>query len=157
MQAVRLNSNGGYYFVSAEYADKVEALHTVVTTWNQIAGGDAFLLALPQFDLAAAKTQLAQASHRALEAEVANLARELGDLCDAEPGTVRQSTVVRKLALYKQVREKARMYAELLDLRKEAIEQQLDGLANRATTIVTTTAAQATQATPGQLDLSAAD
>lgn len=139
MNAATIREGGGTYFVpaTADNEDRLGRLRGIFGALDRVKkSGSPFLLALPQIDVAGARQQLAHATHKSIEAELAETERRLQRILDAEAGSVRPSTLTRQLAEFRQLREKTTAYAELLGMRQDTITATLDKLTAQAKTVI---------------------
>lgn len=134
--AVALREGGGYYFIPERQREPLIRLRRFVAALPVRPGHEPFLLALPQPDVQAARRQLAQAAHAGFMDELAAMDGDLQRFLDADPGSVRQSTMARRLAEFKTFRAKADAYADLLGMRQERIAATLDALVAKARAVV---------------------
>ncbi len=134
--AVALREGGGYYFIPESRRDPLIRLRRFVAALPVRAGHEPFMLALPQPDVPAARRQLARAAHAGFMDELAAMDGDLQRFLDVEPGSVRRSTVARRLAEFKAFRAKAAAYADLLGMRQERIAAALDALVDKARAVV---------------------
>lgn len=134
--AVALREGGGYYFIPDHQREPLIRLRRFVAALPVRPGHEPFLLALPQPDVQAARRQLAQAAHAGFLDELAAMDGDLQRFLDAEPGSVRRSTMARRLAEFRAFRTKADAYAELLGMRRERIAAALDALVTKARAVV---------------------
>jgi len=150
--AVALREGGGYYFLPERQRDPLIRLRRFVAALPVRVGHEPFMLALPQPDVQAARRQLAQAAHAGFMDELTALDSDLQRFLDAEPGTVRPTTLARRLAEFTAFRTKASAYAELLGMRQERIVAALDTLVVKAQTVVLNGADAAGDAAGGTAD-----
>lgn len=134
--AVALREGGGYYFLPERQREPLIRLRRFVAALPVRPGHEPFLLALPQPDVQAARRQLAQAAHAGFMDELAALDADLQRFLDTEPGSVRRSTMARRLVEFKAFRTKADAYADLLGMRRERIAAGLDALVAKARAVV---------------------
>ena len=134
--AVALREGGGYYFLPERQREPLIRLRRFVAALPVRPGHEPFLLALPQPDVQAARRQLAQAAHAGFMDELAAMDGDLQRFLDADPGSVRQSTMARRLAEFKAFRTKADAYADLLGMRQERIAAALNALVAKARAVV---------------------
>ena len=139
LDSFSLRRLGGVYFVPQQHRAALDQLRYLVDTLPAPAGevSDKFLLILPVLDGVGAKKGLAQAAHRDFMAELATLQADLHYLSsEAENHRVRATTVAGRLKEYRELKAKAEVYAELLDMQGEKILGLLQNLTSEATRLL---------------------
>lgn len=120
---VRLSKLGGLYFIPAQHEAKVRVLQDMIGS----LGGGCELAMIPVVDAAEFKGGMAGSIHDAIMDEVKEHIRKLEELQGQEKGP-RDSTIAHRLAAYRDTREKATMYADMIGIQKQQIEGLLDAL-----------------------------
>ncbi|HEX2909881.1 MAG TPA: DUF6744 family protein [Chloroflexia bacterium] len=135
LDSFSLRRLGGVYFVPGHHRARLDGLRKLVDDLPATAGyvSDKFLLMLPILDGAGAKKQLAGAAHRDFMSELAGMQSDLERLVEeAESHKLRTDTVARRLTAYRELKSKAEVYAELLDMQGEKILLTLEKLTREA-------------------------
>lgn len=135
-RAVSLRPNGGVYFLPADQREGVDRLRRCCADLAQ--GGDGIFLALtPVLALAEMKRQYAALALTALQSEAERLETYLRDQFLAKPeGTVGATAVARQITQFRQFREKATAYADLLSIRATDLLAAITRLEAQARAIV---------------------
>lgn len=139
LDSFSLRRLGGVYFVPQQHQPELDHVRKVVEGLPAPAGevSDKFLLILPILDGAGAKKGLAGAAHRDFMAELATMQVDLDRLAgEAENHRVRAATVAGRLKEYRELRAKAEVYAELLDMQGEKVLASLQKLTGQATQLL---------------------
>jgi hypothetical protein len=133
--ATSLRAEGGVYFVPESKYSQLEALRRMVMSWPAPEGktNKSFILALPVVDGPAARKSLAVATHQAFEDELSVMANYLQSFLDrATSSKIREASVTELLAQYKEIKARAEIYADLLDMRQERLVETIEELKNKA-------------------------
>ncbi len=128
LNALPMRHEGGAYVVPAAEKPRLDALQKLVAGLS----GASMLVALPILDVENARPQMALAIHAALGDELDGWTNDLADFAEKEPGTVRESTVKRRLAIYQNVRQRAEAYADVLGERLKEILVRVEHLETAA-------------------------
>jgi hypothetical protein len=131
LKAVPLRHMGGVYFVPIDGQATLETLRTIVATLPRTNGHEPYLCALGVPDVQEARTQLMQVVHSAILDEVAAMEGDLARLETSDSET-REKTILGRLERYRQIKEKAQTYADLLEMRQDAIQEAVTRLQSRA-------------------------
>lgn len=135
LDSFSLRRLGGVYFVPQQHQQELENLRKLVEDLPATADhqSDKFVLKLPILDGAGAKKQLAQAAHRDFLMELSTMQADLDRLTEeASQHQLRADTVARRLTTYRELKAKAEVYAELLDMQQERILTAVEKLASQA-------------------------
>jgi hypothetical protein len=139
MDSFSLRWLGGVYFVPQPHQLALDNLYQLVEDLPATAGhvSDKFMLRLPILDGVGAKKQLAQAAHRDFIGELTTLEADLSRLSEeATHHQLRAETVARRLSSYRELKAKAQVYAELLDMQQERILTTLGQLTSQASLLL---------------------
>jgi hypothetical protein len=154
MSAVSLRQAGGVYFVPASEKDALLRLRHLIADIPQVTDSGAFVCALGVPDAAEAKRSLSKAVHAGLLDEINSLRGDLARLSEsgARP---RDKTIAQRLAVYKQLREKAEMYRELLGMRQDQVRAGIAELESDARNLLTggASSSRLTRETPTGIDV----
>lgn len=135
LDSFSLRRLGGVYFVPQQHQQELENLRKLVEDLPATAGqvSDKFMLKLPILDGAGAKKQLAQAAHRDFLLELSTMQSDLDRLAEeATHHQLRPDTVARRLTTYRELKAKAEVYAELLDMQQGRILSAVEKLTGQA-------------------------
>jgi hypothetical protein len=135
LDSFSLRRLGGVYFVPQQHQQELENLRELVEDLPATAGqvSDKFMLKLPILDGAGAKKQLAQAAHRDFLLELSTMQSDLNRLTEeATHHQLRADTVARRLTTYRELKAKAEVYAELLDMQQGRILSAVEKLTGQA-------------------------
>jgi hypothetical protein len=135
LDSFSLRRLGGVYFVPQQHQQELENLRELVEDLPATAGqvSDKFMLKLPILDGAGAKKQLAQAAHRDFLLELSTMQSDLNRLTEeATHHQLRADTVARRLTTYRELKAKAEVYAELLDMQQGRILTAVEKLTGQA-------------------------
>lgn len=134
--AVNVQEGSGWYFVPLARQADLARLRDLIEALPTINGSQPFILMLGQIDAAATRRQLAQAAHRDFLAQLAAARADLAAFVEKPAGTVRAATVASRLAEYRHLKQRASLYAGLLDMQQEQIQRELAELTAQARAIV---------------------
>jgi len=128
--AMRLKDRGGLYFVAARDQAQVAAFKTLI---EAVPGthDQPWCVALPVIDEVASRRELAGAIHRGFLAELHALQHSLVDL-RSKSTQVGSETVASRLTQYRTVQQRVQVYADLLGMQREVIEDGLTQLRTQA-------------------------
>jgi hypothetical protein len=135
LDSFSLRRLGGVYFVPEQHRAALDNLRKLVEGLPAVPGqvSDTFMLKLPILDGAGARKQLAQAAYRDFVQELAALQSDLDRLADeAAHHPVRHETIARRLTTYRELKAKAEVYAELLDMQQGRILSVVEQLTGQA-------------------------
>jgi hypothetical protein len=135
LDSFSLRRLGGVYFVPEQHQAALDSLRKLVEDLPAVPGqiSDTFMLKLPILDGAGARKQLAQAAYRDFIQELAALQSDLDRLADeAAHHPVRPETISRRLTTYRELKAKAEVYAELLDMQQGRILSVVEQLTGQA-------------------------
>lgn len=139
LDSFSLRRLGGVYFVPQQHQQELENLRKLVEDLPATAGqvSDKFMLKLPILDGAGAKKQLAQAAHRDFLLELSTMQSDLDRLTEeATHHQLRPDTVARRLTTYRELKAKAEVYAELLDMQQGRILTAVEKLTGQASQLL---------------------
>jgi hypothetical protein len=111
--AVNLRGAGGVYLVPSVRGDDARRLQQVVE-----GVGDSEFVLVPIFGTAESKANLAKKTRRALHEELEALNAEIEEFKTKPP---RRDTLQRRLEEYKELKKRARMYADMLSFKADSI------------------------------------
>src|SRR3712207_505139 len=137
LHAVNVQEGSGWYFVPLAQQPALQHLRDLIDGLPSANGVRSFTLMLGQIDTAATRKQLAQAAYRDFVAQLGAARQDLAEFTTKPEGTVRAATVAARLASYKELKARAELYAQLLGMQQEQIQQQLTELTQQARAIVT--------------------
>jgi hypothetical protein len=139
LDSFSLRRLGGVYFVPEQHRAALDSLRKLVEDLPAVPGqiSDTFMLKLPILDGAGARKQLAQAAYRDFIQELAALQSDLDRLADeAAHHPVRHETIARRLTTYRELKAKAEVYAELLDMQQGRILSAVEQLTGQAAALL---------------------
>ncbi len=141
MNSVAVRGRGGVYFVPYSQLDALQRLNRFIAdlpTPSLPAGSERrpFLYASGVIDRPASKRQLAVALHAGIMDEVDAARKKLERFVDQEAGSVRPTTILERLAEFRQVKAKALVYADLCGLQQERVATAIKALEARALEVV---------------------
>ncbi len=139
LDSFSLRRLGGVYFVPQQHQQELENLRKLVEDLPATAGqvSDKFMLKLPILDGAGAKKQLAQAAHRDFLLELSTMQSDLDRLTEeVTHHQLRPDTVARRLTTYRELKAKAEVYAELLDMQQGRILSAVEKLTGQASQLL---------------------
>ena len=119
--AVAIREHGGVYWVPAQHSETARRLQAAVSHI-----GTSRLDILPIHATPEATEALGHAAHASIEAEVANLQREIAAFLEEPPE--RTSTLVRRLEQFQALRAKAGLYHSVLSVQITDLDASLDEL-----------------------------
>ena len=134
--AINVREGSGWYFVPLAQQPALERLRALIEDLPTVNGGQPFVLMLGQIDAAATRRQLAQAAFKDFLAQLEAARQDLAAFVQKPAGTVRAATVASRLTAYRQLKERASLYSDLLGMQQEQIQRGLDELTEQARTIV---------------------
>lgn len=126
LAAIQLRTHGGILFTPAPGAATVRRLQAAV---GQI--GDSRLFILPISDSAEGQATLTHVARRALEDDLEGLQAELKSFIESPPE--RESTLLRRLQQFEDLRARARLFSTVLQVRVDDLDKQivtLEGVVN---------------------------
>jgi hypothetical protein len=135
LDSFSLRRLGGVYFVPEQHRAALDSLRKLVEDLPAVPGqiSDTFMLKLPILDGAGARKQLAQAAYRDFIQELAALQSDLDRLAEeAAHHQVRPETIAHRLTTYRELKAKAEVYAELLDMQQGRILSVVEQLTGQA-------------------------
>jgi hypothetical protein len=141
--AINVAEGSGWYFAPLARQAALLRLRGLVDGLPSANGARPLSLMLGQLDVVATRRQLARAAHRDFLGQLAAARQDLAALAEKPDGTVRAATVAARLADYRALKARARLYADLLQMQQEGIQRELDELAEQARGIVVKVAAGA--------------
>lgn len=127
--AVTLRDHGGVYWVPAPYANLVRRLQAAI---EKI--GSSKLYILPVHASADATRTLGDAATLAIEDELAQLKAEVEGFIATPP--YRPSTLVRRLDAFEELKTRAALYRDVLQVQVADLDATLDGLASSVETLL---------------------
>lgn len=132
MNAVVARRSGGLWFVAAEYADRVEALDSV------LAGMGCTLYSHPVYDTSTWRTNTAGFVEQDLLGEFRNMKSDLDDLMDEAKGAgeVRKYKLETMLSRFKKLEEKEGMYESLLQVTIEDLQSGVETVKKQITNMM---------------------
>jgi hypothetical protein len=136
MSAVSLRRAGGVYFVPASENEALVRLRQLISSIPQVADSGAFVCGLGVPDAAEARRGLSKAVHSGLVDEINSLRGDLARLSESGART-REKTITQRLVIYKQLKEKAEMYRELLGMRQDQVRAGIAELESEARNLLT--------------------
>ncbi len=119
--AVTLREGGGVYFVPAPFGAALRALQKAV---EKIGASRMYLL--PVHQSAEAEQALGELAAASIEAELAALQGEIADFLATPPE--RASTLLRRFDAYEALRNRAKLYRDVLNVEVLDLDHQLDRL-----------------------------
>lgn len=137
LRAVNVQAGSGWYFVPLAQAPALRHLRDQIDRLPSVNEARPATLLLGQLDTAATRKQLAQAAYRDFIAQLGAARQDLATFTARPEGTVRAATIAARLAAYKELKARAELYASLLGMQQEAVQQALAELTEQAQAIVT--------------------
>lgn len=116
--AVTLREGGGIYFVPSPYAAELRCLKVAIEKL-----GTSKVHVLPVHQSADADRALGEIATASLEAELAQLQTEIAAFVSAPP---RASTLERRLDAFETLRDRAKLYRDVLSIQATDLDLQLD-------------------------------
>lgn len=133
MRGISLGHDGTYFVPAAQQA-QLMALKTLV---SRLPARESYLITIPIQDSAEGRVESAKSIHDGFLAELTRLSKDFTGLLEQKPGSLRPSTVARRIDLYQQVAQRAVFYRDLLNLRADDILERLQSLSAQAQALVT--------------------
>jgi hypothetical protein len=130
--AVLLRENGGVWWVPAPYAESLRKLQTCI---ESIGTSKVYLL--PVHDSADAHRTLGDAATRSLESELLELKTEVEAFVANPPG--RNSTLMRRFDAFDELRGRAELYRDILQVQVTDLDSTLTQLAASIGSMLTST------------------
>jgi hypothetical protein len=130
--AVTLREHGGVYWVPVPYATEVRRLQQAVSRI-----GRSRLDLVPVHATPEGNASLGAAAHSALEREIGDLQVEIRAFVDEPPD--RSATLVRRLAVFEDLRAKAQLYRNVLDVQVADLETSLTDLTGKVQALLQST------------------
>jgi len=146
LSPVDMGTKGGCYFVLAEQGGAMERLARLVAALPTTSRYKPFMTVLGVPDEAQWRKQLTKATKVKLDADLHAMQLDLQRFIDAKPGTVKSETIAARLLEYRELKERAITYRDLLGLWTADIEQGVTELQAAAAAVLTSDALLATAA-----------
>lgn len=146
LSPVDMGTKGGCYFVLAEQGGATERLARLVAALPTTSRYKPFMTVLGVPDEAQWRKQLTKATKVKLDADLHAMQLDLQRFIDAKPGTVKSETIAARLLEYRELKERAITYRDLLGLWTADIEQGVTELQAAAAAVLTSDALLATAA-----------
>ncbi len=146
LEPVDMGTKGGCYFVLADKENAVERLARLVAALPSTSKYKPFMTVLGVPDEAQWRRQLTKATKVKLDADLHAMQLDLQRFTDAKPGTVKPETIAARLVEYRELKERAITYRDLLGLWTTDIEQGVAELQAAAAAVLTSDALLATAA-----------
>lgn len=124
MNTLSLRDMGGIYFIPIQYEDKLN----LVEEGLKEVSPESVLYLLPIYKDAKAQNSLKTAFNEDFKRELESIAKELHDRIDI--GNTRASTFQNRLTEYKELRERAKAYEDLLSFKTKDIHDAISKLEN---------------------------
>ena len=137
LSPVDMGTKGGCYFVLADQEDAVDRLARLVAALPTTSRYKPFMTVLGVPDEAQWRKQLTKATKVKLDADLHAMRLDLQRFIDAKPGTVKGETIAARLVEYRQLKERAITYRDLLGLWTQDIEQGVLELQAAAAAVLT--------------------
>jgi len=122
---VPLRHNGGIYFVPRGSSETLQALKKVVEGW-----GSSTFYPLPQVDGDEARRAVTASARDAFREELATVRAEVEEFIaredDPDAPTLRDSTVQRRLDQLQEMRDRAELYVEAIELNRDVLLEGAD-------------------------------
>ena len=144
LDPVDMGTKGGCYFVLADQEDAVNRLARLIAALPTTSRYKPFMTMLGVPDEAQWRKQLVKATKVKLDADLHAMQLDLQRFIEARPGTVRAETIAARLVEYRQLKERAMTYRDLLGLWTQDIEQGVAELQAAAAAVLTSDALAAT-------------
>ena len=144
LDPVDMGTKGGCYFVLADQEDAVNRLARLIAALPTTSRYKPFMTMLGVPDEAQWRKQLVKATKVKLDADLHAMQLDLQRFIEARPGTVRAETIAARLVEYRQLKERAITYRDLLGLWTQDIEQGVAELQAAAAAVLTSDALAAT-------------
>ena len=141
MNSVAVRGRGGVYFVPYAQLGTLQRLNRLIAdlptpTLPASSERHPFLYASGVIDRPAAKKTLAVALHTGIMDEVDAAKEKLERFTAMDEGTVRPDTILERVNEFRQVRQKAAAYADLIGLQQESVISAVRALEERAMAVV---------------------
>lgn len=146
LEPVDMGTKGGCYFALADKENAVERLARLVAALPSTSKYKPFMTVLGVPDEAQWRRQLTKATKVKLDADLHAMQLDLQRFTDAKPGTVKPETIAARLVEYRELKERAITYRDLLGLWTTDIEQGVAELQAAAAAVLTSDALLATAA-----------
>ena len=146
LSPVDMGTKGGCYFVLAEQGGAMERLARLVAALPTTSRYKPFMTVLGVPDEAQWRKQLTKATKVKLDADLHAMQLDLQRFIDAKPGTVKSETIAARLLEYRELKERAITYRDLLGLWTADIEQGVTELQAAAAAVLTSDALLASAA-----------
>ena len=144
LDPVDMGTKGGCYFVLADQEDAVNRLARLIAALPTTSRYKPFMTVLGVPDEAQWRKQLVKATKVKLDADLHAMQLDLQRFIEARPGTVKAETIAARLVEYRQLKERAITYRDLLGLWTQDIEQGVAELQAAAAAVLTSDALAAT-------------
>jgi hypothetical protein len=144
LDPVDMGTKGGCYFVLADQEDAVNRLARLIAALPTTSRYKPFMTVLGVPDEAQWRKQLVKATKVKLDADLHAMQLDLQRFIEARPGTVKAETIAARLVEYRQLKERAMTYRDLLGLWTQDIEQGVAELQAAAAAVLTSDALAAT-------------
>lgn len=144
LDPVDMGTKGGCYFVLADQEDAVNRLARLIAALPTTSRYKPFMTMLGVPDEAQWRKQLVKATKVKLDADLHAMQLDLQRFIEARPGTVKAETIAARLVEYRQLKERAMTYRDLLGLWTQDIEQGVAELQAAAAAVLTSDALAAT-------------
>lgn len=124
--------NRGVYFVPETQKQSVMALRQLLEDMPVTNAEDpAYLLALPVIDEESSRRELSNAIHRGMCARLSTMEADLSDLQAKARKKIKDATRDGRIAEYARLKQEAQMYADLLQMQHEDIQERVTNLNKR--------------------------
>jgi hypothetical protein len=144
LDPVDMGTKGGCYFVLADQEDAVNRLARLIAALPTTSRYKPFMTMLGVPDEAQWRKQLVKATKVKLDADLHAMQLDLQRFIEARPGTVKAETIAARLVEYRQLKERAITYRDLLGLWTQDIEQGVAELQAAAAAVLTSDVLAAT-------------
>lgn len=121
MNSVCLRKMGGVYFTPPQHSDDVRRLGQITERL-----GESEFVVIPVHSTPEAKANVAKGARRALQEELTDLQQQLKEFREKTP---REDTLQRRLEEFTELKARAEMYAELLEIKVDDIKLGLQAAA----------------------------
>jgi hypothetical protein len=144
LDPVDMGTKGGCYFGLADQEDAVNRLARLIAALPTTSRYKPFMTMLGVPDEVQWRKQLVKATKVKLDADLHAMQLDLQRFIEARPGTVKAETIAARLVEYRQLKERAITYRDLLGLWTQDIEQGVAELQAAAAAVLTSDALAAT-------------
>lgn len=127
IKAVNLRRGGGVYFVPAGERDSLVRLRQLLAGIPGHPEKEPFICALGVPDAVETRRNLSRAVHAGLLDEICSLQADLKRLSQGGE-RVREKTITQRLLIYQQLKAKAGMYQDLLDMQQDQVRASINAL-----------------------------